>query len=533
MTFQRFHPLARGHIVTSEYGPRWGTTHYGRDYGWPGGSANKPVYAVQAGTVVVVASDPGGFGRYVDIDSDDAQGSNLWVYGHIVPQVKVGQKVKAGERIGYINPDRATNGGVDPHVHVEVHKYTRQPAGPGRMNPAPFLKDALYPGEAAAAPVPTPAAPAAPTTGGKPLPTYTMNEIDLTGTHNSHSARWGAKPWLFVLHTQEGPGSARSLHDYFSRAQVSYHYTVDNKEIVGSVNTDRASWSVLDANPYTINLCFAGSRAAMSREEWLSKYSNAIDFAAQAAVRDCLQYGIGTRVHARDYAKIKQRVSGIIDHSGITYGLNIGDHTDVGLNFPWDVFTERVRFWVEGGTVPAPAPVLNAIDEEAKIAASWLGKRLTTGEGDAIDGGKYAHFENGSIYWHARTGAWAIPKSIFEKYSEMRWEQSFLGFPVGRHTVLTVPVTGQAWGDVQAFEGGAIYRKYNQPGYVVTGAIRERWNRTGFENGDFGWPTSDEIKLEGGAVKQTFERGVIIWSPDGTVALKPLDGPDEIVQPAH
>lgn len=143
----RYYPLARGFAIYSTYGPRWGTIHRGLDFGWPGGSAGKPVYAVQSGTVTQIGWDPGGFGWFIDIDSDDAQGSNLWVYGHVKPEVTRGDAVVAGQRIAHINGDRATNGNVDPHCHLEVHKWTRQPAGPGRMDPAPFLEGALYPGE--------------------------------------------------------------------------------------------------------------------------------------------------------------------------------------------------------------------------------------------------------------------------------------------------------------------------------------------------------------------------------------------------
>lgn len=541
MAIQRYHPLGAGCVVTSGYGPRNGGTHYGIDYGWPGGSAGKPVYAVQSGTVVAALYDSakGGFGWYLDVDSDDAQGSNVWVYGHIVPEVKVGDKVKAGQRIATVNGDRKTNGGLDPHVHVEVHKYVRQPAGPGRMNPAPFLEDALY----VSASAPKPAAPAAPTPGpskGSSVPAYTMNEIDFTGQHNSHSQRWGSKPWGFVLHTEEGNGTARSLHSYFSRAQVSYHYTVDNKELIASVDTDRASWSVMDANPYTINLCFAGSKAGQSREVWLSKFGNAIDLAAQVAVRDCKKYGIALRVLRQDYKAIGRRTPGMFDHSGITYGLGIGDHTDVGKNFPWDVFEQRVNFWSGATPAPAPAPapapkpVVNAINEEAKVAAGWLGKRLDADEKPCKDGeGRYVGFENGKVYWHPRVGAWAIPTSIFEAYGDRLWEQSFLGYPIGRHTVLTDPATGNAVGDVQGFEGGAIYRKHGQPGYVVCGAIRQAWNNAGFENGTYGWPTSDEEKRADGTFIQTFERGNIVYATTGIIGLRPLDGPDEIITLPH
>lgn len=352
--------------------------------------------------------------------------------------------------------------------------------------------------------------------------TLTVPEVDLTGEHTKHSQRWGSKPWLFVLHTQEGNGTARSLHNYFKVAAVSYHYTVDDKELIGSVDTDRASWSVLDANPYTINLCFAGSRAGMSREEWLSKFSNAINLAARVAVRDCLKYGISTRVLRQNYQSIARRLAGMCDHSGITYGLGIGDHTDVGKNFPWDVFEKHVVHWenVARGNVKAPAPVAKpvakAIDVEAEVAKDWIGKRIDADEKPCKDNeGRYSEFENARIYWHPRVNdgqARAIPNAVFETYSEHQWEQGYLGYPVGRHTVLSAD--GEDAGVVQGFEGGAIYRKNGEPGYVVTGLIREQWNRSGFENGPYGWPVSNERPHGNGGKAQDFENGTLYWEPD-------------------
>lgn len=512
-------PLARGtYVPGSGYRSPQRPDHRGVDFEAELGT---PIYA-PIDMVIIDGADRAegtvdGFGNWIWGDAQDTHGVDL-IFGHMRHAdiyVRGGDHVTAGQLIARVGNDGISTG---PHLHFEVW------GSPGRIggadqDPLAWLADAREPTTA-------------PTTSGAPVPAYTMNEVDLTGTHTSHSSRWGARPWLFVLHTQEGGGTARTLHDYFKRAQVSYHYTVDNAELIGSVNTDRAAWSVLDANPYTINLCFAGSRAAMSRQEWLDRFGNAIDLAAQAAVRDCLQYGIDLNVHAHNYGKIRARIEGICDHSGITYGLSIGDHTDVGPNFPWDLFESRVRFWATGGAAsPAPAPVVNAIDVEAKAAAGWLGNRLHDGERPCKDGeGRYAEFEHGRIYWHPTTGAWAIPTAVFDKYAELRWEQGFLGYPVGRHTVLTDPATGQAWGDVQGFAGGAIYRRYGQPGFVVTGMIRAFWNRAGFETGRFGWPVSDEIHAdEAGTVRyQDFEHGRITWSATGTVGTHETPGFDAI-----
>jgi N-acetylmuramoyl-L-alanine amidase len=54
----------------------------------------------------------------------------------------------------------------------------------------------------------------------------------------------------------------------------SYHYLVDNdpdgNAVYDLVDTDRASWSVLDANARSINLVIGASFAAWSRQEWIN-----------------------------------------------------------------------------------------------------------------------------------------------------------------------------------------------------------------------------------------------------------------------
>jgi hypothetical protein len=340
-------------------------------------------------------------------------------------------------------------------------------------------------------------------------------ELDRMG--DSASSRHGARIENFLLHTQEGNGTAESLANYLSNPAngVSYHYTVRDGVVVDVVDTDLASWSVLDANPTTINLCFAGSRASWSRDDWLSIRDD-IRIAAWLAVQDAQKYGFDTFVIAPPY----QRRSGISDHRYVTDCLGIGNHTDVGPNFPWDVFEGDVQEFATG----APAgPPPNAIDDIAAVTP-WLGARRTVGENATPDGiGRYAEFANGHIYWHPATGAHAIPASLFGKYSELGWEQGALGYPVTDLTELD-------GGEVQGFQGGALYRHGNCEPVWVHGAIRDRWGREGHESGPFGWPLADEEPLPGGEVRQRFEHGQIIWpNKRPTVALLNEDGPDAVV----
>lgn len=140
-------PVDRGFVVTSHFGPRWGTTHYGTDFGKAGGSGGYPVYAVRAGRVTH-SGPASGFGRWVVIDHPADTGGGTSVYGHIIPEVTVGTQVREGQRIGRIDPKRSTNGGVAPHLHLEWHRYAWAPPGPDRLDPmTTVLVDARWPGD--------------------------------------------------------------------------------------------------------------------------------------------------------------------------------------------------------------------------------------------------------------------------------------------------------------------------------------------------------------------------------------------------
>lgn len=147
MTVKRYHPLGQGSIVTSPFGPRRGGFHTGVDFGFPGGSAWKSVYAIQSGTVIFAGAadgyggpDPAG---WLVIDSTDAEGSGCLEYGHIVRRVNKGDHVKAGQLIAIINPDRSTNANVAPHLHVADMPHGYDPAA--KQDVMPRLVGALDP----------------------------------------------------------------------------------------------------------------------------------------------------------------------------------------------------------------------------------------------------------------------------------------------------------------------------------------------------------------------------------------------------
>ena len=147
-------PVDKGFYITSGFGPRSGGYHWGTDFGRGGGSGGHPVYAVKSGTVTR-AGAASGFGRWVTIDHPASNGGGETVYGHIIPEVTAGQSVREGQRIGRIDPNSNTNGGVAAHLHVEWHKFSWSPPGPNRLNPETMLKGAKWPGDTTPAPKPT------------------------------------------------------------------------------------------------------------------------------------------------------------------------------------------------------------------------------------------------------------------------------------------------------------------------------------------------------------------------------------------
>jgi murein DD-endopeptidase MepM/ murein hydrolase activator NlpD len=115
---------ARGPL-SSLYGARWGTTHFGLDIASAYGS---PIYAASDG-VVEFAGWNGGYGKLVILD----HGSGLTTrYGHNSKlAVDVGQKVQAGDIIAYTG---STGYSTGAHCHFEVRRDGNA------INPLPFME---------------------------------------------------------------------------------------------------------------------------------------------------------------------------------------------------------------------------------------------------------------------------------------------------------------------------------------------------------------------------------------------------------
>lgn len=113
--------------LTSGFGSRWGTTHYGIDIA---NSLGTPIVAAADG-VVVEAGPASGFGLWVRIQHSDG---TITVYGHMDSfSVVEGQEVKAGEQIARMG-NRGESTGT--HLHFEVWD-----ADGVKTDPLPWLSE--------------------------------------------------------------------------------------------------------------------------------------------------------------------------------------------------------------------------------------------------------------------------------------------------------------------------------------------------------------------------------------------------------
>jgi murein DD-endopeptidase MepM/ murein hydrolase activator NlpD len=111
--------------LTSTYGARWGTIHYGVDIA---NSIGTPILSAMAGEVID-SGPASGFGLWVRVQH---AGGVVTVYGHINESlVNVGQRVAAGEQIATMGNRGQSTG---PHLHFEVHQDG------SKIDPLPWLR---------------------------------------------------------------------------------------------------------------------------------------------------------------------------------------------------------------------------------------------------------------------------------------------------------------------------------------------------------------------------------------------------------
>jgi uncharacterized protein with LGFP repeats len=171
----------------------------------------------------------------------------------------------------------------------------------------------------------------------------------------------------------------------------------------------------------------------------------------------------------------------------------------------------------QGGSVySSPATGAHAIS--GALRGAWWTSGGTAGplgfptsELLVVPGGTAQAFSGGSVYSSPATGAHGIAAGFLTPWWATGGATGPLGFPTS--DLLTVP-----GGTAQAFAGGSVYAKNNQPAFAVYGAGRNAWWADGGATGLLGYPTANTTAV-GSAGVTRFEGGMLVAGPAGTFRI--------------
>ncbi|CAG9621452.1 murein hydrolase activator EnvC family protein [Sutcliffiella rhizosphaerae] len=122
--------------VTSGFGSRWGSQHYGIDIGKNGRTGNVPVVAAGSGTVFQ-AYKSSSYGNVVFITHYMDGQTWTTVYAHLDSiGVSAGQSVSKGDFIGNMGNTGISTG---PHLHFELHRGSWNGSKSNAVNPASYI----------------------------------------------------------------------------------------------------------------------------------------------------------------------------------------------------------------------------------------------------------------------------------------------------------------------------------------------------------------------------------------------------------
>lgn len=141
-------------------------------------------------------------------------------------------------------------------------------------------------------------------------------------------------------------------------------------------------------------------------------------------------------------------------------------------------------------------------------ASGFLGAAVG-GEVAAANGGKKQEFQNGAIYWHARTGAFEVHGMIRARWLALGGDASPFGYPISDETTAADGV-----GKFNHFEHASVYWHPSTGAYEIHGLIRERWRAMGAELSLLGYPMTNESTAPDGIGRYNhFQKGSIYWTP--------------------
>lgn len=199
------------------------------------------------------------------------------------------------------------------------------------------------------------------------------------------------------LHTTENVTGtkAENIIAYQNRTRSgSYNVMVDNTRGGYSIrhnDDDFGAWSTGGPKDNDMLNLSMVTYAGNSRAQWLAA-NDMLEETARICAGWCKAYGIPVR--KLTHTDLRNNVKGFCHHDDVSKVFRTSDHWDVGPNFPWDVFFQKVNKHLaalNGSTKPAapstPPPAPNQDSDTDKMNA--LHRLFTT---------EYKSLVNGSTY---------------------------------------------------------------------------------------------------------------------------------------
>lgn len=163
------------------------------------------------------------------------------------------------------------------------------------------------------------------------------------------------------------------------------------------------------------------------------------------------------------------------------------------------------------------ASIVVAFEVHGKIAQKWkslggaggsLGSPISD-ETDMGDGrGRFSNFQGGTIFWSKETGAHSMYGPIMPKWIALHDGRGLLGYPTSDESL-----TPDKRGHYVHFENGSIYWTASTGAHEVHGEIRDKWASLHWERGPLGYPISDEFQ-NGVYRRSNFQHGFIRWTAE-------------------
>lgn len=170
----------------------------------------------------------------------------------------------------------------------------------------------------------------------------TIRKIDCPADKISIKCPYVMTPTRIVIHNTANDASAENEIAYMlsNNKETSFHFAVDDKEIVQGIDLNRNAWHASDGNGkgnregIAIEICYSKSGG----ERWLKALDNAAELTAKL-LKD-YGWGIDKVTKHQDYGNHKHCPHRILDEYG------------------WDNFLNLVKGFMgeKTDTVPAPAP---------------------------------------------------------------------------------------------------------------------------------------------------------------------------------